>query len=508
MSGFLRSFRLASLAALAGASRIAPARQALRTSFARKLVSLRGMPMKLGQILSMLPGDADLAAIHAEAQKDAEALPQAEAMDLLAQRCPTLQAQIRLCHDEVHPASLGQVHRLSLRDGREAAVKLLYPEAEEMMDLDASLFDFVTATFGKFRQGFALDEYRRVLAEELRLELDYRREGALQEDFYRLFRDETGIVIPQLMPEFAGPGLLCSSWETGIRPEIFAASASREERVAAAALVCRFYLISLLRGGLLHADPNPGNLAFRRGPAGIELVVYDYGSASRLEPLQRLGLLALFRSVCRGDLPALAALQSLGFDLGILKGLETQLPDFLALQLEPLVSPCRYDFKDWNRGPRSEALLGPRRMDFMTAAPPSLFLVMRAFQGLYHYLQLLDTGCYSRPLIDQLVAEAMPELQAMIASLPAEILAAPRGLVGRQIRVEVRENGALKVAVTLPGSAIDNLADLLDDELKNKLAQRGLDVNRIAAESRRRGHPPAVLFDLTEGGKSCRVELI
>jgi hypothetical protein len=508
VSGFLRSLRLASLAALGGASRVGPARQALRSSFARKLVSLRGLPMKLGQILSMLPGDADLAAIHAEAQKEAEALPQKEAQELLEHRSPKLAALIREWHPGVWPASLGQVHRLSLHDGRDAAVKLRYPEAEEMMDLDAGLFDFVTATFGRFRQGFALDEYRRVLGEELRLELDYCREARLQEEFHRLFAAEAGIVIPRPMTEFDGPGLICSSWESGLRPDDFASGASREERVAAASLVCRFYLVSLLRGGLLHADPNPGNLALRRGASGVELVVYDYGSASRLEPAQRLGLIALFRSVCRGDLPALAALRSLGFDLGVLRGLEAQLPDFLAIQLEPLVSPCRYDFKDWNRAARSEALLGPRRLDFMTAAPPSLFLVMRAFQGLYHYLQLLGTGCYCRPLVDQLVAEAAPELQALMASLPAEIMEAPRGLAGRQLRVEVREMGELKVAVTLPGSSLDNLGELLDDDLKSKLVRRGLDVDGIAAESRRRGHPPALLFDLVENGRSCRVELI
>ncbi len=74
-------------------------------------------------------------------------------------------------------ASLGQVHRAVLRDGRRAAVKIQYPDSASNARADLLALDWLSLPFGGLRRGFDRGAYRREIGSVLAQELDYRREA-------------------------------------------------------------------------------------------------------------------------------------------------------------------------------------------------------------------------------------------------------------------------------------------------------------------------------------------
>ena len=96
-------------------------------------------------------------------------------------------------------ASLGQVHRAVLRDGRPAAVKIQYTDSAANVDADLGALDWLSLPFGGLGGGFDLSAYRREVGGMLRQELDYRREAESLRRFGALAAGCEAVVVPEVM---------------------------------------------------------------------------------------------------------------------------------------------------------------------------------------------------------------------------------------------------------------------------------------------------------------------
>jgi predicted unusual protein kinase regulating ubiquinone biosynthesis (AarF/ABC1/UbiB family) len=244
---------------------------------------MKGAFMKIGQLLGFilenLPEEAQqaFAALQADAPPMAPALAEQAVRDELGE--DPSQRFARWDPEPVAAASIGQVHRAVLRDGRIVAVKIQYPGVDRAIRAD---LDNVEVLYGLF-SAFALKGLEvRAIVDELRArmgdELDYRIEAANQAEFAARYRGHPFIHVPDVVPEHSTARVLTSEWVDGRPWSEFMAEADRDAREQAGEVIWRFAQASILRHGVFNGDPHPGNYRFH---ADGRVSFLDFGLVKR-----------------------------------------------------------------------------------------------------------------------------------------------------------------------------------------------------------------------------------
>ena len=214
--------------------------------------------------------------------------------------------------EPIAAASLGQVHRAQLRDGREVAVKVQRPNIREGLAVDlatmediAEFLDHHTTTGRQFNFVQIVAEFRRTLAQEL----DYRREA---NNLVRLANNLASfrrIIIPRPVDDYSSARVLTMEFVHGRKITSITPLMRQDfDGLALARDLFRAYLHQIIVDGFFHADPHPGNV-FLTDDGGIALL--DLGMVSRLSPSRQDQLLKLLLAVSdgNGDRAASIALQ-------------------------------------------------------------------------------------------------------------------------------------------------------------------------------------------------------
>lgn len=204
-------------------------------------------------------------------------------------------------HVPLAAASLGQVHRGRLRDGREVVVKVQRPGIQQVIleDLEAfremaTFIDKHTDIGRRFAFQDMLEEFRKALLREL----DYRREAMNLVTLGNNLRRYERIVIPQPVDDYTTGRVLTMDYIPGTKITELSplARIDFDGRVLADEL-CRAYLDQILVDGFFHADPHPGNLLVTRDG---RLALLDLGMVSRIDPQMQERLLKLILAVTDG----------------------------------------------------------------------------------------------------------------------------------------------------------------------------------------------------------------
>lgn len=195
-------------------------------------------------------------------------------------------------------ASIGQVHRARLADGRAVAVKVQHPGIAAAMESDlagAGLLEGAMSMLGMRSLGS-----EQILADvraRFREELDYTLEARRQRSFIDLFAGDPSIKIPAVIDDRSSARVLTSEFAVG-EPLGAAIRGSEAERIAWCETLWRFAYLSPIIGGLFNADPHPGNYFFHPGGA---VTFLDFGCVQPSEPGRQELARDLHRAAIDGD---------------------------------------------------------------------------------------------------------------------------------------------------------------------------------------------------------------
>ena len=202
-------------------------------------------------------------------------------------------------------ASIGQVHRAILQNGREVVLKIQRPEVENLIRTDLSIL----AGLATVLEG-AIPELRllrpSIVVEELKkslyAELDYFREAANTERMRALFEGNDEIHIPEILRDYSTRTVLCMEFIRGKKLTSLTAEDRPEHLVKVGV---RAFLDMTFKFGMFHADLHPGNFIYLESG---ELAILDFGLTARLTREMRNTMSFMFLSLVNEDLETFSRL--------------------------------------------------------------------------------------------------------------------------------------------------------------------------------------------------------
>ena len=422
----------------------------------RQLLELGSAFIKLGQLLSsrpdILPAGwvSELASLQDNVPAFSFDRVQTVLEEELGQRCAEV---IDLDPQPLGAASLAQVHRASLRSGRQVVLKVQRQGLDRRFRLDLDVMQQVAAvlqrhpSWGRGRDWPAMArECRRVLLREL----DFRVEAQYAARFRQQFLDDEQIRIPGVIWELSTRRVLCLDYLPGIKiNDRDAIVEAGIDPSAVAEIGAASYLKQLVRFGFFHADPHPGNLAVASDGA---LIYYDFGMMGVLSDGLRRRLGSMVRAAAARDSAALVTeLQAAGLigteiDVGPVRRLVR-----VMLQ-DALTPPFSSNVIDKLSGDLYDLVYGqPFRL------PVELIFVMRAlstFEGVGRSLDpAFSLVSIAKPYLLPLMTSSGPgtndlfnELGRQVGALSSKAVGIPRRL---DESLERLEQGDLQLQVRL-----------------------------------------------------------
>jgi predicted unusual protein kinase regulating ubiquinone biosynthesis (AarF/ABC1/UbiB family) len=374
----------------------------------RVLGELKGGAMKFGQALSLfesvLPEDvaAPYRAHLVRLQDSAPPMPASRVHAVLTRELGHRWREHFRSLDQLPAAaaSIGQVHRGVWSDGREVAIKVQYPGADEALRSDLRQIGRLSKVISPVAGGVDVALLAAELAERVSEELDYRLEASSQQQAATGFAGHPEFFVPPVV--MATSKVMISEWVEGA-PLSSVAEWDEAERNAVALRYVRFLFAGPSIVGLLHADPHPGN--FKVMSDG-RLGVVDFGLVARLPDGLPPAMGRILRIAMDGDAQQVTdGLRAEGFINSDID--PNDLMDYLGPFVEPAAVP-EFEFsRDWMRQQfiRVRNPMASGGVAMQLNLPPGYLLIHRVWLGGLAVLSQLN----ARAAFGAVLSEFLPE---------------------------------------------------------------------------------------------------
>jgi len=273
--------------------------------FVKDLEQLGPTFIKLGQLLSTRPDFLPVQYIEAltRLQDNVEPIPFDEIEKSVQEE---LGVRISKAFQEfdskpLGSASLGQVHKAVLRDGRMVAVKVQRPGIRKTIIQDIEALEEVADTVDKHTEvgrKFAFNEILQQFKNILFAELDYRKEAQNLIKLNNNLQNYPDIIVPLPVEDYTSSKVLTMEYVKGVKITNLSPLARLEfDGRQLAEELFRAYLDQFLVDGFFHADPHPGNVFFTNDK---KIALVDLGMVGRVDPSMRENLLRLLLYLSEG----------------------------------------------------------------------------------------------------------------------------------------------------------------------------------------------------------------
>jgi ubiquinone biosynthesis protein len=267
--------------------------------------------VKFGQLLSTRPDvvPPDIIAELRALQDDVRPFPFEQAERVIEEDLGNTLERLFLSFERepVAAASIGQVHKAVLPNGKTVAVKVQRPGAPRQIEADLALLyqaaklvkervralDFIDA------RGL-VDEFAR----QIRQELDYRLEARNAQAFHRDFAADPHVHVPRIYWTYTRARVLTMEWLEGTQlADVDTLTLSLDERRELAYRIAETWMAMIFRNGFFHGDPHPANILVLEEAGAIGLV--DFGAVGKLTEDDMSKLTRLFIDAAAENVDAL-----------------------------------------------------------------------------------------------------------------------------------------------------------------------------------------------------------
>ena len=315
------------------------------------LGELKGGAMKVGQALSVLEAaiPEEFGEPYREAltklQKDAPPLSAEKVHRVLDGQLGTKWRDRFTSFDDtpVASASIGQVHRGVWSDGRDVAVKIQYPGADEALRADLKTMRRMTSVLKQLAPGADVQGVVDELIERTEMELDYRLEADNQRAFAKAYEGHPHFLIPHVVG--SAPKVMVSEWTEGKSMAEIIRKGTPDERDLCGTRLFELTFDAPARVGMMHGDAHPGNFMMM---ADGRMTVIDFGAVAPLPdglPVE-MGMMIRYADEKNYDL-LLPTMEKVGFiRAGEQLSIEV-VDEMLAQYVEPIKVPVFHYNRKW-----------------------------------------------------------------------------------------------------------------------------------------------------------------
>jgi ubiquinone biosynthesis protein len=419
------------------------------------IIGLQGLFIKVGQLISIMTNF-----LPEEFRRELEGLqdavpprPYRDIEERFVEELGKTPDEL-FAHFERRPiasASIGQVHLARLHDGAKVAVKVQYPDIEEIVRRDLNTLRRIFRIVEWFIPYQGLEELYREIRAIVMEELDYRAEAENAARIAANFEGRTDIAFPRVVAELSTARVLVTHFEPGVKiTDKVGTKGLGLDRGQLARQVVEMYCQQIFTDGIYHADPHPGNLLVRpstdgKGPPTI--VFLDFGAVAEIPANVRGGIVELIQGALTRDTRRIVgAMKQMGFVArGANEQVFEQVIEYFHERFQENIQLDSLNLKDIKFDPQKglESVADLRQMDISLRELSENFHIPKEIIVLERTLLLLMGLCTEldptlnpmtviRPYVErfvlgedgdwsQLLVETSKDLVMSLTALPAEV---------------------------------------------------------------------------------------
>ncbi len=419
----------------------------------RTICDLQGLFIKVGQLISImtnfLPED-----FRRELEGLQDAVPPRRFSDIEERIVEELGKQpdqlfATFERRPIASASIGQVHLARMHDGSKVAVKVQYPDIEQIVKRDLNTLRRIFRIIEWFIPYQGLDELYREIRSIILEELDYRAEANNVARIAANFTDRSDVGFPRVVAELSTSRVLVTHFETGVKiTDKLGVKQLGLDRGELARQVVEIYCQQIFTDGIYHADPHPGNLIVRANKDGPPTIVFlDFGAVAEIPANVRAGIVELIQGALTRDTHRIvSAMRTMGFVArGANEHVFEQVIEYFHEKFQENISLESLNLKDIKLDPQKglESVADLRKMDISLRELSQNFHIPKEIIVLERTLLLLMGLCTEldptlnpmtviRPYLErfvlgeegdwsELLVEASKDLVMSVTALPAEV---------------------------------------------------------------------------------------
>ncbi|KAJ8308194.1 hypothetical protein KUTeg_013068 [Tegillarca granosa] len=374
------------------------------------LCRVRGAALKLGQMLSIQDDSfisPEIQKIFDRVRQSADFMPTWQMMKVLNRELgPDWRDKLSTFDDKPFAAaSIGQVHKATLLDGRDVAMKIQYPGVAKSINSDINNLMGVLKVWNLLPKGLYVENVMKVAKYELEWEVDYIREAECAQKFRDLLKGDPIFVVPNIINDLSSHQVITSEYIDGF-PLDRCVELDQDTRDVIGSSILRLCLHELFVWKFMQTDPNWANFFYNpETPQGNNIYLLDFGASREFSDEFVDMYIKIIKAAAEHDRETVLTGSR---DIGFLTGYETKTKQYVmerahvdaVMVLGEALACDKFDFGIQDTTKRVAEIIPVMAKHRLTPPPEETYSLHRKMSGAFLICAKLGSRVECKKLFD------------------------------------------------------------------------------------------------------------